>query len=218
VTAGIILAAGASSRMGTPKALLNYRGETFLHRLIRILRPICNPVIVVIRDVGCASWPAPGLPIGAEAVVGRAPWPAADPPVGLEANFVINPDPDRGQLSSLQTGLATLPATADGFLFTPVDSPAVEPATVALLSHAFATRDPGTLLVVPRHAGRKGHPVFCARELAAEFLALDAATGQAREVVRRHVDSTLFVDVDDSGVLIDVDDPAAYRELTRSTP
>ena len=46
--AGIILAAGASSRMGTPKALLEYRGETFVDRLVRVLGAVCDPVIVVL--------------------------------------------------------------------------------------------------------------------------------------------------------------------------
>jgi molybdenum cofactor cytidylyltransferase len=193
VIAGIILAAGASSRMGTPKALLDYRGETFLGRLIRVLGAVCEPVIVVlgyhVREIG------------------------ARVPAGVRV--VVNPDPDRGQLSSLQTALAVLPDEADGFAFVPVDSPAAEEGTIAALAGAFERREPSTLFVIPRKDGSRGHPVLAAREIAAEFLALPP-TGEAREVVHRFVDRTHYVDVNDAGIFADIDDPAAYRRLTRS--
>ena len=188
--AGIILAAGASSRMGTPKALLDYRGETFVSRLVRVLGESCNPVIVV---------------LGYHADVIRHQLPSAP-------KVAINPDPSRGQLSSLQTGLAALPAEADGFAFIPVDSPAVAEDTVAKLARAFEQRDPSTLFVVPRQSGRRGHPVFVARSIAAEFLAL-LPTAEAREVVHAHVDRTEYVDVGDAGIFTDIDDPEAYRRL-----
>jgi len=190
VIAGIILAAGASSRMGTPKALLDYRGETFVGRLIRVLGACSHPVIVV---------------LGYHADVIRQQIPAT-------ANIAINPDPSRGQLSSLQTGLAELPAEADGFAFIPVDSPAVAEDTVATLARAFEHRKPSTLFVIPRQSGKRGHPVFATRSVAAELLALPS-TAEAREVVHAHVDRTEYVDVDDSGIFTDVDDPEAYRLL-----
>jgi molybdenum cofactor cytidylyltransferase len=194
VIAGIILAAGASSRMGTPKALLDYRGETFVGRLARVLGATCSPVIVV-------------LGYHADAIRQQVP---------STAKIVINPDPSRGQLSSLQTGLAELPAEADGFAFIPVDSPAVEADTVAKLARAFDQRDGSTLFVIPRQSGRRGHPVFATRSIAAELLALPA-TAEAREVVHSHVDRTEYVDVDDSGIFTDIDDPEAYRRLQEST-
>jgi CTP:molybdopterin cytidylyltransferase MocA len=125
---------------------------------------------------------------------------------------VINPDPSRGQLSSLQTGLAALPAEADGFAVIPVDSPAVEADTVARLARAFEQRDSSTLFVIPRQSDKRGHPVLAARSIAAEFLAL-AATAEAREIVHAHVDRTEYLDVEDSGIFADVDDPEAYRRL-----
>jgi molybdenum cofactor cytidylyltransferase len=190
VIAGIILAAGASSRMGTPKALLDYRGETFLNRLIRVLGTLCDPVIVAL------GYHADEIRAGS--AHGRA-------------QFVVNPDPSRGQLSSLQTALAEVPHDAEGFLFLPVDCPAAEPETVRQIIDAF---DPieQPLLVIPRHDGRRGHPVCARRELIAEFLALPAE-GQAKEVVRRHADRTHYLDTFDAGVLADIDDPEAYRIL-----
>ena len=93
--AAIILAAGASSRMGSPKALLEYRGETFADRLIRVLSGVCDPVIVV---------------------TGRH-HKAIRAGVRGKACFVVNPDPDRGQLSSLQRALAEVPAECGGDFF-----------------------------------------------------------------------------------------------------
>jgi molybdenum cofactor cytidylyltransferase len=199
VTGSIILAAGASSRMGTPKALLDYRGETFLDRLIRVLGAVTDPVIVV-------------LGYHAEEIRSSARG---------DAKFVINPAPERGQLSSLKTGLAALPPDAGDFAFIPMDCPAVGEETVARLAQAFLGRDSATLLVIPRiknhHEYQRGHPVFASRAIAEELLALPA-NGQARDVIHRHVPRTQYVDVDDRGILTDVDDPAAYRHLLESLP
>lgn len=188
--AGVILAAGASSRMGSPKALLDYRGETFVGRLVRVLSPVCDPVIVV-------------LGYHAEKI-----RPAIDP----RAIAVINPEPERGQLSSLQTALAELPEGSEGFMFVPVDCPAAEPATVARVAEVFRGRDAAFHFVVPQYRGKHGHPVCASREIAAEILALPS-TAQARDVVHRHVPDTLYIDVEDAGILTDVDDPERYRQL-----
>jgi molybdenum cofactor cytidylyltransferase len=119
-------------------------------------------------------------------------------------------------LSSLQTGLTALPADAEGFLFTPVDSPAVEIATVERLAAEFQRRDPATLLVIPRYQGQRGHPVFGARTIATALSALPL-TAQAREVIHGHVADTLYIDVGDPGILTDIDDREAYRRLSEAT-
>lgn len=181
--------------MCSPKALLEYRGETFLDRLIRIAAAVGDPVIVV---------------LGAHAEQIRAR-------VKGRAQFAVNPDPERGQLSSLQIALEALPRDAEGFFFLPVDCPAVSEPTVARLAAVFARRDPAALFVIPRYRGKRGHPVFAARPIASELRAL-GPEGQARDVVHRHVDRTVYVDVDDAGILTDVDDPAAYRELVGQVP
>jgi len=180
--------------MGTPKALLDYRGETFVGRLVRVLETRCNPVIVV-------------LGFNADAI--RPKIPAA-------AQIVVNPDPSRGQLSSLQTALAAFPAPASGFAFIPVDSPAVSEETVAMLADAFEVREPSILFVIPRQNGKRGHPVFATRAIATELLTLPA-TAEARDVVHAHVDRTRYVDVEDAGIFTDVDDPEAYRRLKEQT-
>lgn len=181
--------------MGAPKALLDYRGETFLDRLIRVLGAVTAPVIVVL------GYHAEEIRAGVRA----------------RAKFVINPAPERGQLSSLQTGLAALPHDCDGFAFIPMDCPTVREETVLTLAEAFARRDPETPFVIPRYglpgtAAKRGHPVFAARSIAEELLALPA-DAKASDVVHRHVPRTQYIDVDDPGILADIDDREAYRKL-----
>jgi CTP:molybdopterin cytidylyltransferase MocA len=171
--------------MGSPKALLPYRGKTFLDHLVALLAPHCSPVIVV-------------LGAGAAEIRERVHEPAM---------FVINPDYRTGMTSSLQCGLRAVPPAAEGALFTLVDHPAVSAETVRSL-----LAPPRPLLRVPRHQGKRGHPVWISRELFPEFLALSHA-GAARDVVRAHAAGTQFLDVDDPGILADIDDPAAYRAL-----
>jgi molybdenum cofactor cytidylyltransferase len=200
VTASLILAAGESRRMGSPKALLQYRGETFLDTLIGRFRERCLEVVVV-------------LGAGAEAIRAGVVRPA---------RFVLNPNWRAGMTTSLQCGLRAIAAEAEGVLFTLVDHPAVSPATVdALLAPAGSASAPlyipsGIPLIrVPRYQGRRGHPIWFSRGLIAEFLALPE-TAAAREVVRRHAAETEFLDTDDPGILADIDDAEAYRKLTRS--
>jgi molybdenum cofactor cytidylyltransferase len=184
--AGIILAAGESRRMGFPKAMLRYREETFLDTLIGLLSPHCSPVIVV---------------LGAHA--GRIRESTM-----RSAVFVHNQDYQRGMTTSLQCGLRAIPAHADSLLFTLVDHPAVSTATIKSLLAV-----PAPLLRVPRHGGRRGHPIWFSRELIPEFLQLPE-TGAARDVVHAHAAATQFLDLDDPGIVADIDDPVAYGRLT----
>src|SRR5262245_32305125 len=105
-TAGLILAAGASRRMGSPKALLELDGDTFLDRLIRAFRPHCSPLIVVL------GYHAEAIRSGVRR--------------GHDVEFVVNPHPEQGQLSSLQCGLSSVPGDSAAVIFTPVDYPRIE--------------------------------------------------------------------------------------------
>ena len=172
--------------MGFPKALLRYRDENFVDTLAGLFSAHCSPVIVV---------------VGAHAEQIRE---GTRRPV----TFVNNPDYTLGMTTSLQCGLRAVPADAEGVLFTLVDHPAVSPSTREALLAA-----PRPLLRVPRYGGKRGHPIWFSRELIPEFLALPV-TGAAREVVRAHVAETEFLDLDDSGIVADIDDAEAYRNLT----
>ena len=182
--AGIILAAGESRRMGTPKALLELRGATFADTLVSVLTNFCDPVVVV---------------TGAHDAEIRAGMRSG-------ARLVHNPNYAGGQLTSLQVGLCALPQGVDRILWTLVDHPSVRAATIARLLESDA------LFVVPRHNGKRGHPVVFSAALIPEFLALPPE-GSAREVRERYAGSVAHVDVDDPGILDDIDDPAAYRRL-----
>jgi molybdenum cofactor cytidylyltransferase len=188
--AGIILSGGASRRMGTPKALLPFQGETFLDRLIRIFSVVCDPIIVVVGQH--ADQIRDGIARERDVL------------------FAVNPDPDRGMLSSLQCGLALVPPAAAAAMFLPVDHPHIEASTVETLATRFrADRAP---VIVPTYAGEHGHPVCIARPLIEELLAL-RPEAKASDVIHRHVPKTLYIEVADRAVVTDVDDPAAYAEL-----
>lgn len=188
--AAIILSGGASRRMGTPKALLRFQNETFLDRLIRVFSAVSNPIIVVVGQH------AHQIQSGIER--------------GREVLFAVNPDPERGMLSSLQCGLALVPPDAEAAMFLPVDHPNIELATVKTLAAGFqANRDPVT---VPTYAGEHGHPVCIARQLITELMALPP-DAKASDVIHRHVARTNYIEVLDPGVVNDVDDPKAYAEL-----
>jgi CTP:molybdopterin cytidylyltransferase MocA len=185
--AGLILAAGESSRMGSPKALLEFRGQTFVDRLIQCLSAWCSPVIVV---------------LGHEPEVIRAG-------AKQSAIFVLNPDYQRGQFSSLQCGLRAVPADADGVIFTPVDHPNIEPETVGKLIESGAT------IAIPQYLNRHGHPVLISRSRIPEFLSLPPDS-QARVVTHRHASEIQYIAVADPGILGDIDDPDAYHRLLAS--
>jgi len=184
--AGLILAAGESRRMGSPKALLAYRGETFIDRLIGLFAPRCSRVVVV-------------LGAGVEDIRARISRPAL---------IAVNHDYREGQTSSMQCGLRAA-GDVPGVLFARVDHPAVEPGTI----DALVAGDPAALVRVPRYQGRRGHPIWFSGALIPEFLAIPPG-GAARDIVRAHAAETCFIDVDDAGILADIDDPTAYRVLT----
>lgn len=175
--------------MGRPKAMLDYRGETFVDRLVRVFSACCDAVIVV---VGQASWPV---------AIRQNPGPA----------LVTNPHPEYGMLSSLQCGLRAIRGSAGAVFFTPVDHPAIAEATIVTMAKTWG----GELLTIPRYQDRRGHPLLIARSLIPEFLELPE-TAQARDVVVRHESEIRYIDTDDPGILIDVDDPAAYQSLLES--
>jgi CTP:molybdopterin cytidylyltransferase MocA len=174
--------------MGTPKALLQADGGTFLARILHVLKAGgCGPLLVVVRDLS-----------GPIARTARA----------CGGDVVLNPDPSPGPISSLQAGIRALPEDAPGLVFTPVDHPLFRPSTVVALIREL--RNGTSPFVVPTHGGRKGHPVLFRRSLFPELLEEDLPEG-ARSVIRRYLDELTEVAVDDPGILADIDTWDEYR-------
>ena len=174
--------------MGRDKALLAYRRTTFLGRIIAVLEPRVEPLVVVLGH-------------HAEAIRQAVP---SGPRVVVNTNY------QAGMLTSLQTGIRALPCEAEAALFTLVDHPAVAEETVEMLIGEWRKAKP--LIAIPRHGGRRGHPVIVRRSVLDEILALGPESS-AKDVIRSHRDRTLFVDVDDPGVLYDIDLPEQYESL-----
>ena len=196
----VVLAAGKSSRMGRPKALLpiGSSGETFLTRVIRVLREGGAEAIVVV--------------IGGDAAAVRASLPREDASI----TAVDNPQYEEGQLSSLLVGLAAVERqdNVEAVMVTLVDLPLISPCTVRSVLDAYRAK-PGAPLVRPRRGNRHGHPVIFNRSIFEELRRADPSMG-AKPVVRAHAAEEVNVDVDDEGGFIDIDTPEDYERFIRS--
>jgi molybdenum cofactor cytidylyltransferase len=193
--AGIIPSAGASARMGQPKALLRVGRETFLERTVGALRRGgCDPVFVVVAE-------------GDEEAARQARTAGA--------RVIENPEPGEGPITSLRLALAALDESAAGLVYLPVDHPLVRPDTVRALLDA--SRSAAAKLALPVHEGERGHPAVFGRALFAE-LSDPSLEGGARTVTHRHLDEALLVDVADPGVLTDIDTPETYDEAVGGRP
>lgn len=182
--AAVILAAGESRRMGRPKAFLPFRGGTFLSGIAEALGRRCSPVIAVFG-------------FDAERLIARAP---------ATVTGVENPDWELGMLTSLQAGLRAVPNDCDAVLFTLVDHPAVEPGTIDALLESNAP------IAIPRIDRRRGHPVLIRRSVMDEFVN-EPSGSKVRDVIDRHAAEIEYINVADSGIADDIDDPRLYAEL-----
>jgi molybdenum cofactor cytidylyltransferase len=194
--AGIILAAGESSRMGRDKALLPWQGGTFLSGAIRMLEPHVELVIVVA-----------GKNANALAPVVNA----------LGAKLTENHHPEDGQFSSLQVGLQeVLNRGRDTAVVALVDRPPADKKTVAHLKLEFLrVVEEGSWAVVPEHNGTHGHPFIAGREMIEAFLRAPAQS-TARHVEHAHQAKITYVHVADPNVIRNVDTPEQYEGLTRA--
>ena len=192
----IVLAAGDSTRMGSPKALLpTPDGRCFAAAIVRALAAAALTEIVVVtgRDH--------------ERVVDalRADTPPVMPRVAR------NPDPSRGQLSSLWVGMdAVVTPASEALVMTLVDVPLIDAGTIATVIDVWRrTRAP---IVRPAIGDRHGHPVIFDRALFQELRDAPVDAG-AKVVVRRHEHEIVNVPVTDERCLVDIDTPDEYRAL-----
>ncbi len=179
----VVLAAGASSRMGTPKALLDIDGTTYVTKITQTAKAAGASGVSVV--VG----PPDGDKIKAKLPPG--------------AGSVWNPDPTRGMLSSVQWAVnGALPPKTAAILVWPVDHPMVKQETVRRILDAA----PGKL-VIPRHNGKGGHPVRIPRALFGQLTSLDPEKG-LHALIEANPAQVAYVEVDDAGVVEDIDTPA----------
>ena len=183
----VILAAGDSSRMGRPKALLPLGGETFLGRWLRVLKEAGVPRTRV--------------------VLGRHMGQIREETDLMDSQVVVQTRPEEGMLSSLRLGMAALPNGLDGLFLCPVDHPLVDAKLLRSLADALK---PG-VVVVPGHQGRRGHPVLFSAALFPELMAVPLSQG-ARAVVRADPGRVVEVAAGE-GVLADIDTPDEYSRL-----
>ena len=182
----IVLAAGKSERMGRPKALLEFRGRTFLENILLAISgsSIADTVIVVGHHQREIANAMPG------------------------ASMVFNPNYEQGMVTSLQTGIRALGAQSTGAFLFLVDHPVVETETIEAMIPS-ATPD---CIVQPTFRGRRGHPVFLGADVLEEILQLPSSQG-ADVVVRRDPGRIIEIPVNAPGILTDIDTPEEYEKL-----
>lgn len=197
--APIVLAAGFSTRMGSPKAVLRDReGRPFVVRIVRTL-----------VDAGLAGVTVVASPGSLEAI-GRA---LNEDRVTAGTRLVINEAPERGQLSSIWTAMASVVTTdVEAILLTLVDVPFVSSGTVRRVVDVYLSEH--APIVRPSRGDEHGHPVIFDRALFGELLQADLSAG-AKTVVRAHETAIVNVPVDDAGAFLDVDTPLDYERAMR---
>lgn len=182
----VVTAAGSAERFGGKKLLAPVNGEPLLDRTITaLLDGGASEVIVVVgRD--------------ARAELERDVNSMND----ARVRPVENPDPSRGMFSSIQEGVAT--ASGDALLVMPGDMPYVKADTVRAVIARYRERP---AIVSPRYRGKRGHPVAMPMTLRDE-IRVTPATATLHDVIKKHTDMRVDVEVEDAGVVRDVDTPA----------
>lgn len=191
--AGIILAAGASNRMGRTKQLLPFRGQTILEGVVdNALAAALHRLIVVLGHE-------------AETLAARL--------TGRNLTIVQNPHYAQGQSTSLKAGLQALSEESDAALFLLGDQPLITPATIDLLLAAYAaTPSP---IVLPAFEGKRGNPVLFDRETFAAIATITEDCG-ARSLFDRYAGRLFKIPVDDPSIHFDIDTEDDYHRLLQN--
>ena len=190
--AAVVLAAGESRRFGSQKLLMPFRGSTILGCTIAALAQAgLDPIIVVAGGDGES--------------IARALQ-------GTPATVVCNPDPARGMLSSVQTGMAALPPGPRHFLIALGDQPGIRSEDILHLLREH--RRLGKGITIPTHRGKRGHPVLLHHNYRGEVLALDDRQ-TLRHLIHAHPDDIAEVEFASDSLVCDIDTREQYEHELR---
>ena len=213
---GVLLAGGASTRMGRPKALVRSGAESFLARGVRRLWTACDSVVVVLGADARAIQSRAEAEF--ERLVARGhlnedlQQAHGHGAAGVEVRFAVNPRWKQGMFASVRCGLdSALELRPTAVMLLPVDHPSVQPITVASLAgvmlQALAACRPGrereqfSYALIPRFRCQRGHPIALSPALTRAVVAERGAENLS-EAVRRNARMVGYLDVHDRGVLL----------------
>lgn len=180
--------------MGQPKQMLAWQGKTLLrHVLENLIRSNADELILV---------------LGHEAEAIRAGL------TEFQIKIVINPDYKQGMASSLKQGLLAMDPASEAFLVLLADQPGIGPELVNRLIREFQRADPKRGIVRPVYRGLPGHPVLIGVRYLQEALQLQGDVG-ARRILANHPADILEIEVDQDGILKDIDTPEEYRKYMK---
>lgn len=187
--AAVVLAAGGSSRMGTPKQLLTYSGEPILTRVLRNTLSVPFDQVTVVLGAHSAEL----LPL-----------------VPASCRAVVNQHWQEGISSSLRAGLDNVSARAEAAMFIPSDQPLLGPDTLLQILYAFFGTEKG--IIVPEYRGQRGTPVLFERRLFPRLRQIRGDTG-GREVIHEMPEEVLSVEIRSADALLDIDTMQDYQDL-----
>jgi molybdenum cofactor cytidylyltransferase len=194
--AAVILAAGKSSRMGEAKQLLRLGESTVLGQTIdNVRRSVVDEIILV---------------LGGSAEVIRRRLPLIE-----TLKVVVNPSYEQGMASSLRAGLSAVSPETGAALIILADQPFVRPETLNRLAEQH--RQSRAQIVIPTFGGVRGNPVLLDRSVFAEVMALEGDVG-CRAIFGNHLQGMMKVEVDDEGILLDIDNQDDYARLRSVRP
>jgi CTP:molybdopterin cytidylyltransferase MocA len=214
--AGVLLAGGASTRMGRPKALVQAENESFLARGVRRLWTACDSVVVVLgsdaKEIRVKAEREFERLLSSGRLVEDLRQAHGHGAAELEVRFAVNPRWKQGMLSSVRCGLeGALELKPAAAMLMPVDHPAVQPITVASLAgvmlQALAAcrrgreRDQFSYALIPRFRNERGHPIALSPALARSVVA-DRAAQSLSDAIRRNARMVGYLDVHDRGVMV----------------
>lgn len=188
MVSGIVLAAGLSERMGTPKPFLKSNGRTFVEHIIDNLRGLnANPIILVLNHLHKPHLDSPDLQ-------------------GVSVCF--NPNPRLGQFSSLKIGIEKLNHDIDAFFMCLVDHPFVKLSTYRKMVELSKGEEP--FIMIPSYHKAGGHPVLFSGDFR-EIIAQAPSSWNGKTIKREYSNAVIYIDVDDKGVVTDIDTPEEFR-------